>query len=491
MTTSILWFRRDLRLRDHPALLAAAVADRVAPLFVLDDGLLGPDASPNRVWFMVETLRELARDLEASGSRLHVRRGRPEDVVPAFARETGATRVHVSRDYTPYGRRRDERVAGLLSAAGVELRRHAGVLVHEPEHLAAADGRYYSVYSPFRRAWDRLEVRPVHAAPDRLPPAPALPDEPPAAALLDAVDAGPTADRGLLPPPGEPAARRRLERWLQGGVDRYDETRDRLDDPDGTSRLSQDLRFGLLSAAEVVARSLGEGEGRRRFVAELGWRDFYAHVLWHEPDLLRASFRPEMDAAFTTAPDDPSVAAWIEGRTGYPVVDAAMRQLTASGWIPNRGRMVVASFLTKHLLADRRIGERQFWRHLVDGDHASNNGGWQWAASTGTDPQPYFRIFNPILQGKRFDPEGTWIRRWVPELANVPPAWINEPWSMPDEVQREAGCRIGRDYPAPIVRHEDARERALAALAEAGGPGRRDAVAEDRRDARPTERPTD
>jgi deoxyribodipyrimidine photo-lyase len=472
VTTAVLWFRRDLRLHDLPALAAAADATVLAPLFVLDETLLRGGVAANRVWFMLETLRELDAALRDRGSRLHVRRGRPVDVVPAFAREIDAADVHVSRDYTPYGRRRDRRVHEALDADGRVFGRHPGVLVHEPESIAGGADGHYTVYSPFRRAWDRLDVRPLAALPDRLPPPPDVdPGVLPAAADLGAA---PTADPDLLPRPGEAAARDRLERWLDGGIAGYDRTRDRLDE-DGTSRLSQDLRFGLVSPVEVVTRAAGGGEGRRRFRAEIAWRDFYAHVLWHEPALLRASFRPEMDGAFASgAGSTAAIDAWREGRTGYPIVDAAMRQLHATGWMHNRARMVVASFLTKHLLVDRRVGEAEFWRHLTDGDLASNNGGWQWAASTGTDPQPWFRIFNPILQGRRFDPDGAYVRRWVPELARVPGPAIHAPWELSDAEQDALGVRIGRDYPAPIVGHAEARERALAALSAAGSPGRRD-----------------
>jgi deoxyribodipyrimidine photo-lyase len=465
---SVIWFRRDLRVHDHPALAAAVEgAGAVAPLFVLDDALLGHGASPNRLTFMLGTLRVLAEDLERLGSRLHVRTGRPVDVVPAFVREMGARRVHVSRDLGPYGRQRDRAVHDALSRAEVPMRRHPGVVVHEPEAIVGGQGRPYTVYSPFRRAWDRLERRVVVPAPDRMPPPPpnvlagTLPDLP-----------RPTADVDLLPEPGEAAARGRLERWVSGPIDGYGTSRDRLGAAGGTSRLSQDLRFGLLSPLEVVTATAGPGEGRRRFIAEIAWRDFYAHVLWHQPALQREAFRPEMEAAFG-AGDPEFVEAWRQGRTGYPIVDAAMRQLLRTGWMHNRGRMVVASFLTKHLLVDRRVGERHFWRHLVDGDPASNNGGWQWAASTGTDPQPYFRMFNPTLQGRRFDPDGDYVRRWVPELARVPAGWLHTPWLMPPEVAEAAGFRIGVDYPLPIVAHEAARERALAALSAAGSPGRR------------------
>jgi deoxyribodipyrimidine photo-lyase len=303
----------------------------------------------------------------------------------------------------------------------------------------------------------------VLAAPARIPggvdagrrPDP-VPDMPP-----------PTADPALVPTPGEAPARARLATWVAEGVDAYADGRNRMD-LGATSRLSQDLRWGLLSPLEVVehAAGAGAGAGRRTFTNELAWREFYAHVLWHNPRVMHASFQPAMDAVPWR--DDPDgVAAWAEGRTGYPVVDAAMRQLRAAGYVHNRARMIAASFLTKDLLLDWRLGEAEFMRHLVDGDVASNNGGWQWTASTGTDPQPWFRIFNPVLQGKRFDPDGRYVRRWVPELAAVPDERIHEPWTMSPEEREAAGVRIGVDYPAPIVDHAAARERALAAYAAA------------------------
>jgi deoxyribodipyrimidine photo-lyase len=295
--------------------------------------------------------------------------------------------------------------------------------------------------------------------------------------------APPTADQALLPAPGEGPARDRLERWLGGRIDGYADTRNRMDQ-DGTSRLSQDLRWGLLSPVEVVARAAGAVEGRRTFVSEIAWREFYAHVLWHNPRVRTEPFRPS-SAAIANQRDDAAFDAWASGRTGYPVVDAAMRQLRASGWMHNRARMIAASFLTKDLLLDWRLGEAEFMRHLADGDVASNNGGWQWTASTGTDPQPWFRVFNPVLQGRRFDPDGEYVRRWIPELRRVPVARIHEPWTMSREEQAEAGVVIGREYPAPIVDHAEARDRALAVYGAArdGAPGsgtaRGDAVAAD------------
>jgi deoxyribodipyrimidine photo-lyase len=325
--------------------------------------------------------------------------------------------------------------------------------VHEPEAVVRDGGAGFRVFSPFHRRWTATEPRDVLSAPRRM----AGVEVPgwacrPIAELLGAVQ--PTADPDLLLEPGEAAARGRLDRWAGSQALRhYDKGRDRLDHA-GTSRLSQDLRWGLLSPVEVIARCGGRGAGPARFRSEIAWRDFYAHLLWHEPRVARESFRVELDDLWSDAPDGALLDAWRDGRTGYPIIDAAMRQLRASGWMHNRARMIIASFLTKHLAVDWRIGERHFMEHLVDGDVASNNGGWQWAASTGTDPQPYFRIFNPVLQGRRHDPTGEYVRRWVPELQDDPAERIHEP-----------GARKG--YPGPIVDHRAARERALASFADA------------------------
>jgi deoxyribodipyrimidine photo-lyase len=291
-------------------------------------------------------------------------------------------------------------------------------------------------------------------------------------AALDEVHRPPTADRHLLPEPGEAAARRRLERWLRGPVNDYADRRDRLDDPDGTSRLSPYLRFGLVSPVEAAVRAPDDAGGRR-FRTELAWRDFHAHQLFRHPDLAARPPRSDLDRAWGR--DEGGLEAWRAGRTGYPVVDAAMRQLAETGWIHNRARMIAASFLTKHLLVDWREGEAHFRRHLVDGDIASNVGNWQWIAAVGVDAQPYFRIFNPSVQGERFDPDGTWVRHWVPELGGVPSRYVHRPWEMPPDVQLGARCRIGVDYPAPIVDHAEARSRALSAFgtsARDGPPGR-------------------
>ena len=463
-STAIVWFRRDLRLHDHAALTAALeAADVVVPLFVFDEPLLdGRWPSANRTWFMRQSVAALAEALAERGAPLRIVSGQPADVVPALARDLRAGEVYVTRDAAPYGRWRDRAVADRLAVDGIAFRPKRGLYVHEPDEVRKTDGGPFTVYSPFRRAWQALDRRPVLPAPDRIPGPPGaagrgsrsdpVPEVPP-----------PTADQALIPAPGEDAARDRLARWLDGPIASYASSRNRLD-REGTSRLSQDLRWGLLSPNEVAHRADGAGEGRRVFLQELVWREFYAHVLWHHPRVRREPFQPAF-ADLAWADDDDGFHAWAEGRTGYPIVDAAMRQLRASGFVHNRARMIAASFLTKDLLLDWRLGEAEFMRHLTDGDVASNNGGWQWTASTGTDPQPYFRIFNPVLQGQRFDPEGAYVRRWVPELAHVSSKRIHEPWTMSDAEQAEARCRIGTDYPAPIVDHAAARERALAAFA--------------------------
>jgi deoxyribodipyrimidine photo-lyase len=451
-SSAILWFRRDLRVHDHPALVhALAHFDRVLPLFVVDDVLLGGRwRSSNRLWFLARALRSLQDELRERDSALTLLRGDPATLVPRLALEVGADAVIVTRDRTPYGRRRDAAVEAALAGSGIRFVAGPGVLVHEPEDVPRAAGGPFTVFSPFHRRWLTTPVRTLEPTPTTIPTAlaaPALLDVDPGALLDDPV---PTADPTLLPEPTEAAARERLDRWARSSaLADYATGRDRLD-LDGTSRLSQDLRFGLLSPVEVLARTGTDGVGRERFSSELAWRDFYAHLLWHLPRVARSAFRPDLDSVAWSV-DAHAIDAWRTGRTGYPVVDAAMRQLLASGWMHNRARMIVASFLTKHLGVDWRVGEAHFMAHLLDGDPASNNGGWQWAASTGTDPQPWFRIFNPTLQGRRHDPDGAYVRRWVPELAGEPGlegAAVHEP---------PPGA-----YLTPIVGHAESRARALA-----------------------------
>lgn len=456
--TAIAWFRRDLRLHDHPALTEVVRrGGRVVPLFVLDPALLdGPRASAVRRWILLRTLAALDAALRARGSGLVIRHGRPEEVVPALAAEIGAGTVLATRDVTPYARRRDRAVAAALAADGRSLHLRRGLLLVEPEELPGGAGIGYAVFTPFWRASQGVERRTLLDAPERIPP---LPDGLRSDPLPDA-GPPPVAD---LAEPGEAAARERLARWVGGGLARYGEERNGLAGAP-TSRLGMDLHFGTLSPLCVESASLAEsasGEYRRQLV----WREFYHHLLWYRPALAREPFQPRFQGVFRPLEADPEAWwAWAEGRTGIPVVDAGMRQLAATGWMPNRARMIAASLLTRHLLLDWRLGEAHFQRLLVDGDLANNVGGWQWTAGVGTDAQPWFRIFNPVLQGERFDPAGAWVRRWVPELSGVPDRAIHQPWSLSAAEQRAAGVAIGGSYPAPIVDLAAGRERALAAF---------------------------
>jgi len=468
-TIALWWARRDLRLDDNQALDAAlARADQVVPVFVLDPVLLSAsDAGEKRVAFLFDGLRALDAGLRARGSRLVVRKGDPVDELADLLAETGADAVFAEGDVWPYARRRDARVAGRLP-----LHLTGGLTVHPPEAVLKADGTPYTVFTPYSRRWKSLpppDPAAVLDAPERIPSPPDVPGLP--------IPDEPALPPGVPFPPGEAEAQRRLVAFA-GGADApvyaYREMRNRMD-LDGTSRLSPYLRFGMVSArqAVVAARAAADSapgpearKGADTWLNELIWREFFHAILVHFPHVLEHSFRADLrDVRWEK--DEDAFAAWREGRTGYPVVDAAMRALVETGWMHNRARMVAASFLVKDLLIDWRRGEQVFMEHLVDGDPAANNGGWQWTAGTGTDAAPYFRIFNPVLQGKKHDPQGAYVRRWVPELARVPDRFIHEPWKMPPDVEAAAGCVIGEDYPAPIVDHAWARQRTLDAYAQA------------------------
>jgi deoxyribodipyrimidine photo-lyase len=386
-----------------------------------------------------------------------VRRGDPAEVLTDVLHVAQAEAVFAQADVSPYARRRDERVRQHLP-----LRLTGGLTVHPPGAVRKQDGDPYTVYTWYGRTWKTFPLpsaADVQPAPETLP---AVPDD----VTSESVPEEPTLAARVPFEPGEAEARRRLEAFTVGPIAHYHERRDRMD-LDATSRLSPYLRFGMLSAREAVvaaqkAKDDGGGEGAQTWLDELIWREFYAMILFHHPNVRRESFR-EQYRRIAWRNDEAAFKAWQAGRTGYPAVDAAMRQLQESGWMHNRARMIVASFLTKDLLIDWRWGERHFMQHLIDGDPAANNGGWQWSAGTGTDAAPYFRIFNPITQGEKHDPQGVYIRRWVPELRNVPDEYIHRPWTMPDDLQQEVGCVIGEDYPAPMVSHKVARKRTLAA----------------------------
>jgi deoxyribodipyrimidine photo-lyase len=459
MTAVIHWFRRDLRLADNTALLrAAATAERLIPVFVVDDAILKrPDTGASRVRFLLACLHALAADLAESGSRLIVLRGDPADELVRLARAVGATAVHWNKDYEPYARGRDTRVAEALAGAGIRAHAWKDQVLFEENEILTASRRPFTVFTPYARAWRTLKP-PRPAGMPRLP-APSSDVHLATVPLPAAADLGFTSD-ATLPKPGEAAARARLRDFVATGLDDYDARRN-FPGEVGTSGLSPYLRLGVLSVRTVHAAAVGKSRGAQTFTTELIWRDFYQQLLFHHPNVEREAFKPAM-RALAWENDRALFAAWRRGETGFPIVDAAMRQLRATGWMHNRCRMIVASFLTKDLLIDWRWGERHFMRELVDGDLAANNGGWQWAASTGTDAQPWFRIFNPTSQGETFDPDGSYVRRWIPELTNVPNRWIHQPWALPPTEAAKAGLVLGETYARRVVLHEERRRRALA-----------------------------
>ncbi len=441
-----MWFRRDLRLADNPALLAAAVDGPVVPVFVLDDTLRAPSGAP-RLAFLYRCLRELDASL---GGRLVIRTGRPAQVLATLAHEVGATSVHAAADYGPYGHARDEAAAAALADVGAELVLTGSPYAVEPGRTVKPDGSPYRVFTPFYRAWSDLGWAAPVPAPEHLD-------------LLDwasgddvsgdSVPADPPV-QSTLPAAGEAAALARLGVFVEESVAGYARTRN-VPGADGTSKLSPYLKYGALHPRQVLAALASRHGGEEKFRKEIAWREFYADVLWHHPESVREPLVAGTGAIAvdTGSEADRRFAAWALGQTGFPIVDAAMRQLLAEAWLPNRVRMVVASFLIKDLHLDWRRGARHFMAHLVDGDLASNAHGWQWVAGTGTDAAPYHRVFNPVLQGEKFDPTGAYVRRWVPELADVPKDAIHQPWTL--------GLVAPDGYPAPIVDHGAERRVAL------------------------------
>ncbi|MFN3868647.1 MAG: cryptochrome/photolyase family protein [Hyphomicrobiaceae bacterium] len=467
--TTLLWFRNDLRLADHAALHAALKrGGAVVPVFVFDSEAAGRWAPGGASrWWLHHSLARLAEAVEAVGSRLVVRKGNTEAILAELAAETGATAVTCSRRYEPWAIAQEERVRARLITDGVELKRYSGTLLIEPEAIATGSGGPYKVYSPFWRALlEAYRSERPSTAPTALPPPDRWPQSEPLASLA-LLPTEPNWAGGFAPlwQPGEMGARKRLERFLDEAATGYAEDRNRPD-LEATSRLSPHLAFGEISPRTVwwaTASRLGGGapskrpkggeKGLETFLKELVWREFSNHLLFHFPTLPEKPFRPEF-AAFPWRSDEAMLRAWQKGRTGYPIVDAGMRQLWATGWMHNRVRMIVASFLIKDLLIPWQDGEAWFWDTLVDADLANNAASWQWVAGSGADAAPYFRIFNPITQGIKFDPEGAYVRRWVPEIATRPGAEIHQPLEH----------RSSRGYPAPIVDHKAARECALQAF---------------------------
>ena len=469
--SSLCWFRRDLRSQDHAALYAALKAsDRVFCVFVFDTEILDklPDPSDRRVEFIRASVEELRRALEGLGGGLEVVHGPARTEIPRLAAERRVEAVFANHDYDPAAVARDEAVAGALARNGVAWLTRKDHVVFEKDEVLTQAGRPYTVFTPYKNAWLKkleafyLKGYPVAKYRGRLASArrrrlPSLADI--------GFEKTNLAELGIAT--GMSGAQR-LFADFRRRMDRYHERRD-FPALKGPSYLSVHLRFGTLSVREAArAAWLSRSRGAAVWLSELIWRDFYHMILHHFPHVVTRPFRREFDAlAF---PNDAQLfRAWCEARTGYPLVDAAMRQINQTGYMHNRLRMVTASFLVKDLLVDWRWGEQYFAEHLIDFDLAANNGGWQWAASTGCDAQPYFRIFNPVTQSRKFDPDGKFIRRYLPELAGCDDRSVHAPWLMTQEEQREAGVVIGRDYPAPVVDHDVQRKLALALYQRATG----------------------
>lgn len=459
---TIVWFRgKDLRIADHAPLQEAAAWGEVIPLFVLDPYFFFPKRAqelPHRIQFLLESLVSLQGNLDSRGTQLVLVKGKSVDVIPRLAKLWKADRVVAHRWVAPIGRERDRRISEVL---GDRFKLFDGETLLLPGKLRSGSGKPYSVFSPFSRAWLRSYTpAKMLAAPRTLPPVPAD-------ITKKTVKIPSCQDLGFAPNKklgrgGERAARARLRAFLAGPAAAYAEQRDRMD-LNGTSRLSADLKFGTLSVRQVFKAAqdrLGDTEAGRAFQTELIWREFTHSTLWDRPALVEKPFRPEFKG-FGWRKDKRGWEAWVAGETGYPVVDAAARQLLGEGFVHNRARMISASFLTKHLMIDYRRGEAHYMKYLTDGDWAQNNAGWQWSAGCGCDAQPYFRVFNPITQGKKYDPEGNYVRQWVPQLAKMPAKYIHCPWEAPVAVLVNAGVRLGDNYPRPIVDHKQARQRYL------------------------------
>ncbi len=470
----IVWFRRDLRLADNNALSKACETGApILPVYVLDEETPGDwRMGGASLWWLHKSLDKLKSDLKNLGADLILRRGRWAQTIPDLAREVNARAVHFTRCYEPWSAELEKTIHEALASdeeQWIEVRRFTGVLLKEPGAVCTKDGTPYKVFTPFWRAMRQDgPPRPPVSRPDEI------------VGYKGKVESDKLSDWSLLPnkpdwagglrgawSPGESGAHDRFEWFLDNVVADYHKLRD-IPSEDGTSRLSPHLHFGEISPAYVWHKararaedgSIPDGKGLETFLQELVWREFSANLLYFFPHIPESPWREEF-AKYPWDDDAEALKAWQKGKTGYPIVDAGMRQLWAIGWMHNRVRMIVGSFLVKDLLIHWREGEAWFWDTLVDADLASNASQWQWVAGSGADAAPYFRIFNPVTQGEKFDPEGEYVRKWVPELKDLPKKHIHAPWDAPEDVLEKAGVTLGKTYPKPIVDHKEARKRAL------------------------------
>ena len=460
MKTVIHWFRRDLRISDNTALYQGAKrAETVIPLFIFEDAFrTGPDVGAARLAFLLESVESLRKNLAELGHHLVIRCGKSEEILPQICREAGAQAVFANKRYEPYAQRRDERIAGILLKAGYGFELFKDAVVWEEKEILTKTGNPYTVFTPYSKAW---KEKPIPAPAPRLSTtrskAPALKSDP----LPKSPDAVGHPLKQTIPPAGEHAALTRLRHFMAGPVYDYSGNRN-FPALDGTSALSPHLRAGTIGIRTIIAalkKARAAAPAAKTpscdvFLNELIWREFYLQVLHNFPHVTKGAFRPEYDQ-LKWSENKEHFAAWCEGSTGFPIVDAAMRCLKATGTMHNRLRMITAMFLTKDLLISWQWGERYFMQQLVDGDMAANNGGWQWSAGTGTDAAPYFRIFNPVSQGEKFDEKGDFVRQWIPELKAFPADIIHQPWENPLLL-------VKSKYPQPIVDHSVQREKCLA-----------------------------
>jgi len=456
--TNIWWIRRDIRLNDNQTLHAALEgAEYLVPLFIIEPELMAEAALKRRA-FLLSSLAELDQQLRKRGSQLIIRQGPARKAFQSLSEDLEDMAIYSHEDFSPFARHRDEEIK-----VNFNLKFSQGVVLRHPTSVLKNDGDPYVVFTPYKNTWYEKPLptpADILPAPEKLPPAPE--------GLK--TDSLPEADAPAGFPGTEEEARNRLSSFIENEIEKYQTRRDRMD-LEGTSQLSPYLRFGLISPREAfakaqVARIQAKGDQKRSEIStwmdELVWREFYTAILYHFPRVMDGPFREDYkDIRWRYAPED--LQAWQAGQTGFPIVDACMRQLLNTGWMHNRGRMIVASFLTKDLLINWQEGESWFMANLVDGDPAANNGGWQWSAGTGTDAAPYFRIFNPVLQGQKHDPDGEYIARWVPELSELPVKYRHEPWKMSQEEGKSRNFKLGKDYPQRIVDHKFARQRTLDA----------------------------